>query len=109
MEQPFLMAVRTIPAVGTTVEPTNPANVAVGAVSITIAVANTPVAATVVGLGLDGPILNSVYALATAQTSTPHLVIASATYTLLTDTLTIWLNRTTIGTTEVDYIAWRNY
>ena len=103
------MAVRTIPAVGTAAEPSNPANVRVGAVSITIAVANTPVSATVVGLGLDGPITNNVYAFATAQTSTPHLITASATHTFLTDTLTIWLNRTTVGTTEVDYIAWRNY
>ena len=85
----------------------NQANVAVGSVSITIAVANTPVSATVIGLGLEGT--SAVYAFATAQTSTPHLVIASATYTTLTDTITVWLNRTTIGTNEVDYIAWRNY
>jgi hypothetical protein len=99
------MAVRTIPAA--TVAASNPANVAVGSVSITIAVANTPVSATIIGLGLDGN--STVYAFATAQTSTPHLVIASATYTTLFDTLTVWLNRSTIGATEVDYIAWRNY
>jgi hypothetical protein len=101
------MAVRTIPAA--TVAASNPANVAVGSVSITIAVANTPVSATVVGLGLAGSAFGNVYAFATAQTSTPHLVTASATYTSLGDTLTIWLNRTTIGITEVDYIAWKNY
>jgi hypothetical protein len=101
------MAVRRFPtASGTT---GNLANVAVGSVSITTTVANTPVAATVTGFQSSLAGSGTIYALATAQTATPHLIIASTEVDQVKGDLTVWLNRSTVGTSVVNYIVWQNY
>ena len=101
------MSVTRIPA--TAAEATDLPNVAVNSVSITTTVANTPVSATIVGLGLAGA--SGYYGLATAETTTPHLVTASVMPYISKnfDGIIIYLNRSTIGTNVVNYIVWQRY
>ena len=101
------MSVTRIPA--TTTAATDLPNVAVGSVDITTAVANTPVSATITGFNLAGG--SGYYGLATAETTTPHLVIASVMPYISKsfDGIIIYLNRSTIGTSTVNYIVWQRY